>query len=203
MQAVTKRRVVVDEEQRQRAELYRVLGALLASSPDAAALDTLRQWEVDADASPLAQSLAELVSLAAQSDTQELAAVFTELFIGMGRGELVPFGSWYASGFLMDKPLARLRQDLQQLGFAREEGVTEPEDHAAALCDVMQQLIDGEEPAELDVQRRFFVNHLLPWLPRFFADLQRAESADAFYRAVGRFGEQLIKEEKQYLVSVS
>lgn len=203
MQAATDKQHTIDEQQMLRADLYRLLGALLAAPPTAETLVGLQQLEVIDACTPLAQSVAALVPPAIDADVNDLAGAYTQLFIGVGRGELVPYASWYSSGFVMDKSLARLREDLKRLGFAREEGVREPEDHVAALCDVMNQLIDSDEPADLDTQRRFFVNHLLPWLPRFFAELQQAESTNAFYRAVGQFGEQMIKEEKQYLEGVS
>ncbi len=192
-----------DEYQPLRADLYRLLGTLLASPPSAEVLEALQKMEVDDTSTPLAAAVGNLVPLATDADVDDLAATYTALFIGVGRGELVPYASWYSSGFVMDKSLARLREDLSELGFAREEGVNEPEDHAAALCDVMSQLIDSESPSPLNTQRRFFVNHLLPWLPRFFAELQQTESADPFYWAVGQFGERFIIEEKQYLENVN
>jgi TorA maturation chaperone TorD len=107
----------------------------------------------------------------------------------VGRGELMPYGSWYLTGFLMEQPLARLRGELSELGFARRDGVKEPEDHAAALCDVMAMISTGEDAASLDVQTGFFSRHIAPWMGRFFRDMQQAPSA-RFYRAVGQLGEQ-------------
>ncbi|MET0054159.1 MAG: molecular chaperone TorD family protein, partial [Candidatus Thiodiazotropha sp. 6PLUC10] len=121
---------------------------------------------------------------------------FHDLFIGMGRGELVPYGSWYQTGFLMERPLGRLRTDLNLLGFQRQDGVTEPEDHVAALCEVMAMLI--QESQSVQVQSQFYETHLASWLARFFTDLSEAKSA-IFYRAVGRFGKAFIALEKRYL----
>jgi TorA maturation chaperone TorD len=109
---------------------------------------------------------------------------------------LVPFGSWYQTGFLMERPLGELRDDLRVLGFERAEGVSEPEDHVAALCEVMAQLITAGEP--LVNQTRFFATHMEPWLGRFFADLQAAKGA-VFYGAVGRFGAAFVDFERRYL----
>jgi len=186
-----------------RADLYRLMGTLMATPPSAEVLNALQTMEIDEAATPLVTAVANLVPLAKAANVEELATIYTSLFIGVGRGELVPYASWYSSGFVMDKSLARLREDLRELGFVREEGVSEPEDHVAAICDVMSQLIDSESPVPLDRQRRFFINHLQPWLPQFFVELQSAESSDPFYRAVGQFGECLILEEKQYLENVS
>jgi TorA maturation chaperone TorD len=125
-----------------------------------------------------------------------VAQEYQDLFIGVGRGEVVPYGSWYMTGFLMDKPLALLRTDLQALGFERQPQVKEPEDHAGALCETMAMLI--AEGRTLDVQRRFFHGHMGPWMKPFFRDLGDARAA-AFYRAVSQFGGQFIEFEEGYL----
>jgi TorA maturation chaperone TorD len=114
----------------------------------------------------------------------------------MGRGELRPFGSWYLTGFLMEKPLGRLRDDLAMLGYQRQEGVTEPEDHVAALCEVMAMMIS--EGVGFQQQSHFFESHMVGWLEHFFADLSEAKTV-VFYRAVGRFGASFTAMEKRYL----
>jgi len=138
-----------------------------------------------------------MLGLAARTATpNELDDEFHALFIGLGRGELVPYGSWYLTGFLMEKPLGVLRGDLAKMGFARSDGTCEPEDHVAALCEVMAMLIN--EGRALDQQKIFFETHVAPWLGQFFTDLSVAQSA-VFYRAVGRFGKAFFDFEKQYL----
>ena len=116
----------------------------------------------------------------------------------MGRGEVVPFGSWYLTGFLMEKPLALLRADLERFGIERQEGVPESEDHIAALCDAMALIIRSGEEIPFAAQQAFFAAHLEPWAGRFFEDLQAAPSAN-FYRAVGFFGASFIDVERQLL----
>jgi TorA maturation chaperone TorD len=114
-------------------------------------------------------------------------------------GEVVPYASWYETGFLMDRPLVQLRSDLVRLGFARQEGVREPEDHAAALCEVMGMLILKAQGSDADAMvRYFFQTHLADWMPSFFADLRRAPSA-VLYAAVGDLGEQILELERRYL----
>ncbi|HEY0834328.1 MAG TPA: molecular chaperone TorD family protein, partial [Azospirillum sp.] len=113
---------------------------------------------------------------------------YNALFIGVVRGELVPYASYYRTGFLNDRPLARVRQDLLTLGIERAPGVAEPEDHVATLCEVMAALIDGTLGAsDLDRQKRFFDRHLAPWAGHFFTDLEHAEAA-RLYRPVGAIG---------------
>ena len=98
------------------------------------------------DDSLLAASWQMLAVAASRADLEQLREEYDALFIGLGRGEVVPYGSWYLTGFLMEQPLAQLRGDLRELGIERQAGVHEPEDHAAALCDTMALLITGDEP---------------------------------------------------------
>ena len=123
------------------------------------------------------------------------ASIF-DLFIGLGRGELLPYGSYYLTGFLHERPLARLREDLAQLGIERVDGQAEPEDHAAILCEIMAGLASGRFPAPAGADRELFEKHLAPWIGRFFADLERAEAAD-FYRRVGALGRVFIEIETE------
>jgi TorA maturation chaperone TorD len=183
-----------------RANTYSLLGALLAGPPKQPLIELLSRI-TPAEAVGEDQDLVaawEVLRLAAErASLESLGDEYHDLFIGIGRGELVPFGSWYMTGFIMDKPLAILRRDLAELGFERQEEVKEPEDHVAALLETMSMLIaDGE--ASIDTQRRFFQSHMGPWMKTFFLDLQKAGAA-RFYRAVGQFGEQFIEFETKYL----
>ncbi|HKW54733.1 MAG TPA: molecular chaperone TorD family protein [Stellaceae bacterium] len=177
----------VAEEELLRARLYSLLSRLLAAAPDAWLLAGLKGTE--GDSSELGNGLAALAREAASTSAADAKSEYHDLFIGIGRGELVPYGSYYLTGFLNEKPLAELREALSGLGIARDSSVKEPEDHIAALCEVMAGLINGAfgVPAPLVVQRRFFDRHVAPWAARFFADLEGAETA-RFYRAVGRIG---------------
>jgi TorA maturation chaperone TorD len=126
---------------------------------------------------------------AAAAAPAALEQEYFDLLVGVGQGELLPYGSFYQSGFLYEKPLARLRGDMRELGIARAEGVSQPEDHVAALMEMMSGLITGafDAPSDLGTQRSFFEAHLGGWSARFFEDLEGAEHAD-FYKAVGRLG---------------
>ena len=187
----------LEPEDRLRADTYRVLGRLLASPPDAETLGLLADSPVSDADNLLAVAWRMLALSAARAMPAEVADEYQTLFIGLGRGELVPFGSWYLTGFLMEQPLARLRADMQKLGFEREEGVAEPEDHAAALCEIMALLAE-EGGGSLASQAAFFETHIGPWMTRFFRDMQQASSA-RFYRAVGQLGEQFIDTDQRYL----
>lgn len=139
-----------------------------------------------------------LADAAESADLQALDDEFHDLFIGLGRGEVVPYASWYRTGFLMDRPLVALRRDLALLGFERDESVSEPEDHAAALAEVMGMLVDPAEGQDPSTQRLFLAEHIDSWMPHFFADLQKASSAD-FYRTVGRLGTAFLDFERGWL----
>lgn len=178
-----------------RADVYALLGALLSKAPDAELLQWLAALDLDEQEGAAMREAWQVLQLAAQRiDAEQAADEFQALFIGIGRGELMPFGSWYLTGFLMEKPLVVLRNELQQLGFERQPGVKEPEDHIAALCQVMAMLVHPEEGYPSVRQQQFFNSHLLPWSRQLFRDMQRADSAH-FYSAVGRFGELFVEQE--------
>ena len=168
-----------------RAQEYALLAVLLARAPDAEFLNRLASLR--GDASPLGVAHAALAQAASQTNADRLQREYFDLFIGLGRGELLPYGSYYLTGFLHERPLERLRQDLKELGIERAEGKVEPEDHAAILCEVMAGLADARLAAPAGSDRRIFERHLKPWIGRFFSDLERAEAAD-FYRTVGALG---------------
>ncbi|MEJ2515625.1 MAG: molecular chaperone TorD family protein [Gammaproteobacteria bacterium] len=192
--------VAVGEEDALRGASWGLLANLLGRAPDEQVLEVLSRIDRVGESadSLLAGAWGMLRDAAGKSSPAELSDEYHELFIGIGRGELVPYGSWYLTGFLMEQPLARLRVDLQALGFERQEGVKEPEDHAAALCDVMAMISSGDDAVPLEQQSAFFERHISPWMGRFFRDMQEA-SAARFYRAVGSLGEQFIEVEKEYL----
>lgn len=186
---------IADEDQL-RANCYALIGRLLACAPDA---DTLAMvGRLSGDDSEIGQAISALSSAARNATPQKLEQEHFELFIGVGQGELTPYGSYYLTGFLNEKPLANLRADMGRLGIARVEGVREPEDHIAALCEMMAGLITGAfaAPGDIETQREFFEKHLAPWAPRFFEDLQAARAA-AFYMPVGRIGQVFMDIEKQ------
>ena len=175
----------VDEVDAARAQEYTLLAALLARAPDQAFLDRLAMLR--GEASPLGVAHAALAEAASRTSAERVEREYFDLFIGLGRGELLPYGSYYQSGFLYERPLARLRGELARLGIERADGHAEPEDHAATLCEIMAGLINGRLPAEAGADRDLFEKHLAPWIGRFFGDLEQAEAAD-FYRNVGTLG---------------
>jgi TorA maturation chaperone TorD len=183
----TKKQTAVAQEDTVRAQLYRLLARLLARPATQTDLDLVAA--IGGDETDLGRVLGELARIAGRVSAAAIDREYHDLFIGLGRGELVPFGSYYLTGFLHEKPLSRLRQDMARLGIERDPCVKEPEDHAAAVLDMMAGEILGDygEPASLDDQKRFFEAHVGAWLPHFFRDLEKAR-ASVFYGAVGSVG---------------
>lgn len=177
----------IAEEDRLRAHFYGFLARLLAAAPNADFLQDCAR--LSGDNSDMGQALNRLAEAAQNVRPDALDEEFHALFIGVGRGELVPFGSYYMAGFLNEKPLAKLREDLARLGIERADNVYEPEDHIASVSEIMGGLIEGRfgSPLSLQEQARFFAVHIGPWAETFFSDLEAAENAD-FYIAVGAVG---------------
>ena len=175
----------VDEVDVARAHEYALLSTLLSRAPDAGLLNRLAGLR--GDASPLGVAHVALAEAASGAQLERVEREYFDLFIGLGRGELMPYGSYYLTGFLHERPLARLRDDLAKLGIVRAENNPEPEDHAAILCEIMAGLADGRFPAPAGADRELFTKHLAPWMRRFFTDLEQTEAAN-FYRRIGMLG---------------
>ena len=175
----------IDEVDAARAQEYALVATLLMRAPDAHLLSNLANLR--GDASPLGMAHVALAEAAAQAQLENIEREFFDIFIGVGRGELLPYGSYYLTGFLHERPLARLREDLAAIGVARSEGVMEPEDHAGILCEIMAGLASGRLPSPADSDRLIFKNHMASWIGRFFTDLERVEAGN-FYQQVGTLG---------------
>jgi TorA maturation chaperone TorD len=177
--------VEIDEFVAHRAREYSLLAMLLSRSPDAATLKRIAK--LSGDGTRLGLAHLALAQAADNASAERIAREYFTLFIGVGRGELLPYGSYYLTGFLNERPLARLREDLRAYGIERAEGQAEPEDHAAILCEIMSGMASGQFPVTAQMQQRFFEKHLATWIVRFFADLERVEAGE-FYHKVGTLG---------------
>ncbi|QID19667.1 molecular chaperone [Nitrogeniibacter mangrovi] len=186
-------------EDADRAGFYGLIAYLMAQAPDAGTLGALGAAPaLDADpgldeAVALATAWQGLQQVAREMSADAVALEWAALFTGTGRPEVLPYASVVLTGFLMEKPLAELRDDLAALGLARQAGNGEPEDHLASVCEVMRLLI---ERGDWDAQQRFYRRHLQPWvapccrtlsanpLARFYAAL--ADFAQAFFMLEAR-----------------
>lgn len=175
----------VDEVDAARAAEYIFLSTLLMRAPDAKLVKRIAGLR--ADPSPLGLLHAELADIVNRVKLEDIELEFFNLFVGVGRSEVLPYASYYLTGFLHERPLARLREDLSVLGIERAQGMCEPEDHIGIIFEVMGGLASGRLPAPAGTDRRIFEQHLQNWASRFFTDLELAKSAK-FYRTVGRLG---------------
>jgi TorA maturation chaperone TorD len=185
---------IVDEIDHARAREYALLATLLSHSPDSRLISRLAGLR--GDDSPIGIAHTALGKAAGRVNEEDVMREYFALFAGLGQGQLLPYSSHYLTGSLYGRPLAQLRETLQRLGIEQAPGRSEPEDHAATLCEVMAGLVVGSIAAPAGADRDFFEEHLLPWIGRFFVDLERAEGAD-FYPCVGSLGRTFIEIEAQ------
>lgn len=184
----------IDEIDQLRAAEYGLLSLLLGKAADAETL--ARVATLKGDMSDLGMAHVELATAASATDDGAVSKEYFNLFIGVGRGDLLPYASYYLTGFLHERPLARVREDFDRLGIERAGPSREPEDHIAILLEVMSGLALGEFEADFAEQKKFFERHIKPWAARMFADLEMSQSAK-FYRAVGRVGRVFIELESE------
>lgn len=176
----------IADEDLMRAQFYALLARLLVAPPAADVLGDLSG--LTGDDSDIGRALAALGAAARDATAAAVEEEYNALFIGLSRGEIVPYASYYLTGFLHEKPLAELRDDLARLGVERAPGHCQPEDHAGFLCEVLCGMILGTYgPPDLAAQKAFFDKHLSPWADALFADIEAAPSA-VFYRPVAAIG---------------
>lgn len=178
-----------------RAQWYRLLARFLSAPPSTADLQAAAALR--GSAGDLGRAITAFARVCAGSDAASVASEYHDLFIGLARGELVPYGSYYLTGFLHEKPLAKLRQDMARLGVEREADVAEPEDHIASLCEMMAGFIDGAyaHPLPLEEQKAFFSTHIGSWAPVLFRDMEVAK-ASVIYATLGSVGRAFLEVEE-------
>ncbi|HZY17553.1 MAG TPA: molecular chaperone TorD family protein [Ramlibacter sp.] len=188
------------DEETARAEVYGLLAQLYYAPPSPDLLGSLRVAVTEAPAAGgfLEEPWRAFVGITRSLGDAQIAAEFDALFGGVGKPDVYLFGSHYLSGFLNEKPLAALREDLAALGLGRDEAMPETEDHVSYLCEVMRYLIAGDDVAvsNLTRQREFFARHLQPWvLP--MCDAVAAHPAARFYAALANFSHAFFSIEQQ------
>ena len=186
----------VAPEDQVRGALYSLLGNLLLQVPDKTTLDRLIALEgSEGEIGTVVETLSQI---AKSMNPATAEREFNVLFIGVGRGEVLPYASYYLTGFLHEKPLADLRAKMRSLGMQRKQGISEPEDHLGALCEMMAGMIMGSfgQPMPLQTQKEFFNAHIAPWASHCFSDLEKAENA-LLYAPVGSLGRLLVEIEQE------
>ena len=186
---------IIDNEDQLRADMYSFLASLLRAEPNAALVKQLTNLE--SDDSPIGKSIKTLSKLASSLDLPTIRDEYVRIFIGVGRGEILPFASYYLTGFLKDKPLAKLRNDMKEIGIELAENVKEPEDHISSLFDMMSGLILGKFNKKFSIgeQKDFFNKHLNPWVDLLMRDIESSKIA-VFYSPVGTIGREFIEIER-------
>ena len=188
--------IKIASEDRLRADLYNFLGLMLSGPPDQILLDQCAG--LSGDDSALGKAIGGLSRVAKATKPKKVESEFNALFVGLGRGELLPYASYYLTGFLNEKPLAILRTDMATRGITRAPNVYEPEDNIASLMEMMGGMIVGRfgMPAALEDQKTFFNKHIAPWAGHFFADLEGAKNS-VLYASLGSVGKAFIEIERE------
>lgn len=183
-------------EEAARAALYGLLADLFYAPPPQALLAHLAGSSGEGEGA-LLPSWNELVTACRGAQQDAVRDEYESLFIGVGKPEVMLYGSYYLSGFMMEKPLAELRADLARLGIERSDQVSESEDHLATLCAVMRYLIESEEPAHgLAAQQAFFATHMRGWVGEC-CDAVEAHPLAVFYRPLARLARAFFEVEAQ------
>jgi TorA maturation chaperone TorD len=185
----------INNEDQLRADMYSFLANLLRAEPSAELVNQLTKLE--SDESPIGKSIKTLSKLASSLDLPTIRDEYVRIFIGVGRGEILPFASYYLTGFLKDKPLAKLRNDMKEIGIQLAENVKEPEDHIASLFDMMSGLILGKFSKKFSIgeQKDFFNKHLAPWVDLLMRDIESSRIA-VFYSPIGTIGREFMEIER-------
>jgi len=186
---------LINNEDQLRADMYSFLANLLRAEPSSELVNQLTKLE--SDDSPIGKSIKTLSKLASSLDLPTIRDEYVRIFIGVGRGEILPFASYYLTGFLKDKPLAKLRNDMKEIGIELAENVKEPEDHIASLFDMMSGLILGKFSKKFSIgeQRDFFNKHLAPWVGLLMRDIESSRIA-VFYSPIGTIGREFMEIER-------
>jgi TorA maturation chaperone TorD len=184
-------------EETARADLYGLLASLFYGPPTQDLLDAIAQAPSSGDG-VLQQAWNDLAATCEEAEAQKVRDEYESLFIGVGKPEIMLYASFYLSGFLMEKPLAALRSDLDALRLQRNDSMPESEDHIAAMCEVMRYLIQSEDAAHnnLDTQKRFFSTHLQQWVGEMCDTIQHHPQAD-FYSKVAQLAKHFFEVETQ------
>ena len=186
----------VREEDQLRADMYSFIANMIRTEPSQELIDSVKS--LSGDSSSIGSSIKLISKLASTMHISEIQDEYVNLFLGVGRGELLPFASYYLTGFLNDKPLSKLRDDMNKIGVVRVKDVKEPEDHISSLFDIMSGLITGKFGKVYSIQEQtvFFEKHLNSWVHLLMSDIESAKTA-VFYAPIGSLGNEFINIERE------
>ncbi len=175
-------------EDHARGDFYALLATLFYAPPAATLLEGIAQADEiigEDDSVPLSEAWRALQAGCVATDEDAVQQEYDELLVGVGKAIVQPYLGAHLEGTSPDKMLVELRAFLAGQGLGRQASVNEPEDHVAALCEVMRHLISVQR-AEIAEQREFFERFILPGAPRLCAAIEVAAEAN-FYKLVARF----------------
>ena len=186
----------ISDEDILRANMYSFIANLIRVEPTSNLIDSIKQ--LTGDDSKIGKSIKLLKIMSTKLSLSEIQDEYVNLFIGVGRGELLPYSSYYITGFLNDKPLSNLREDMGLIGIRRKENVKDPEDHVSSIFDMMSGLIKGEfgKYYTINEQANFFNKHLDRWIDLLMDDIEKAKTA-VFYAPIGTLGKEFIRIERE------
>jgi TorA maturation chaperone TorD len=182
---------MIAPEEQARANLYGLLARLFYAPPDAELLQGIAAEKMEGE---LAADWAALASAAASARPEALREEYEGAFIGTGKAPVTLYTTAYAIRYSTDVPLVALRGELARLGLARRAHVGEPEDHIAALCEVMRHLV-AQQKYGLDEQRQFFSRWIRPTIEPLCGAIERSDKT-SFYKAVARFANAFLTVER-------
>ena len=190
------KRGIVEIEDQHRSSFYVLLSSLLSGPPTKDLLNKV--YTLSGGENKIGEAVKTLTTLSKKLDIKTIEREYNNLFIGVGRGELLPYASFYMTGFLNEKPLANLRDDMKRIGISRSPNTSDPEDHIASLCEMMSGIITNQFYTSLSLRQQsdFFATHLGPWAKHFFDDLIAAEYS-VFYAPVGALGKAFVEIETE------
>jgi len=173
-------------EEAARADFYALIARLFYAPPDEMLLKTLASaGDLDPPDSALAEAWNELKADAGRTSSEAVRLEYDATFVGTGKAPVTPYLCAYSIRYSNEAPLVELRSALAALGLGRRSEATEPEDHIAALCDVMRHLI-AEQKRSVGEQKAFFERWLWPPVMTLCDAITQAEGTD-FYRSVAAF----------------
>src|SRR5688572_26048080 len=178
-----------------RANFYGLLGRLFYAPPDAALLEAIAGADdIEAEDGGIGAAWQAMARAAAQAHPDAVREEYENVFVGTGKAAVTLYTSAYTIRYSNEVPLVALRAELAGLGLGRREGAHEPEDHIAALCDIMRHLV-AEQKRDLHEQARFFRRWIAP-ATEPLCNAIATHGSTQFYKPVARFAEAFLRLEQ-------
>lgn len=178
----------LSDEDRARADLYALLARLFYGAPDRPLLDALARHEdlFGAGDLPLGRAWRALARTARDADPEVLRLEYDSIFVGVGKAQVTPYCSHYLTPAGRERIVVALRDEWRELGIIRTGDTHEPEDHLAALCEVMRHLVLlGSDDQAIGRQKQFFMRYIYAAYIQLTDEIL-GTAATQFYKDVAR-----------------